>query len=69
MSIFFTALNSAPPVHDYLTDHLFEKSFTQLTAGQNLLTFGAISGLSFGRRLWLNLGLSNMRAKGLADVV
>lgn len=37
----------------------------------NLLppTFGALSVLSLGRRLWLNFGLSNMRAKGLADVV
>lgn len=32
-------------------------------------TFGTLSGLSLGSRLWLNLGLSNMRAKGLADVV
>ena len=42
---------------------------TKTIPGHNLLTFGAISGLSLGRRLWLNLGLSNMRAKGLAEVV
>lgn len=32
-------------------------------------TFGTLSGLSLGSRLWLNFGLSNMRAKGLADVL
>lgn len=32
-------------------------------------TFGRLSGLSLGSRLWLNFGLSNMRVKGLAEVV
>lgn len=47
-----------------ITKLLKQQSFCNL-----LPTFGALSVLSLGRRLWLNFGLSNMRAKGLADVV
>lgn len=44
-------------------------SATCCTFPSFLATFAALSGWSLASRLWLNFGVSNMRAKGLADVV